>query len=103
MHIEDCEVSTSGDHIAVMCTYFSNSTATGFQIIAHLNDIDKAHILHSNRTMDRHTPGIVQVEENGLYQVTILAITGGLGILESTVEYSEELMVNIQPATTECM
>jgi hypothetical protein len=39
------------------------------------------------------------VEENGMYQVTIFAIRGGRGIVDSTVEYMELLRVDDIPTT----
>ena len=37
---------------------------------------------------------LIPVEEDGLYQVTVLGIRRGSGILQSDVEYEEMLMVN---------
>ena len=55
--------------------------------------------LHTNKTTDRQPPASVEVEESGTYQVTIFAIRGEKGIMDSTVEYSEQLVVNVASPT----
>ncbi len=80
----------------VKCTYHSNSTATGFQLIVH-NKLN-ARIL-TNQTTDRQTPASVEVEENGLYQVIIFPIRGRSGIVMSNAEFMYQLMVNVVQTT----
>jgi hypothetical protein len=83
----------------VECTYTNDSMVTGFQMIAQLRDVSKVHRL-SNRTTDHQIPASVMVEENGTYQVTVFAIKGGRGILDSIVEYSEKVIVETSVVDT---
>ena len=71
--------------------------ATGFQMIAQLSDSSEVHKLHINQSMDLQTPVTVEVEESGVYQVTIILIIEDAGIVGSgvRVEYAEEVMVDI--------
>ena len=55
--------------------------ATGFQMIAQLDSSKEVHKLHINQSMDLQTPVTVEVEESGVYQVTIFAIREGTGIV----------------------
>ena len=78
----------------VECSYPSGSTATGFQVIAQLSDSSEVHKLYANTTTDHQTPASVMVEENGMYQVTVFAIRGESGIVDSSVEYMDQITVN---------
>ncbi len=84
----------------VECSYASDSTATGFQMIVHQNDLNNMHRLHANKTTDRQTPASVAVEENGLYLVTIFAIRGERGMVDSGVEYNMHLVMVDDITTT---
>ena len=57
----------------------------GFQMIAQLSDSSEVHKLHINQSMDLQTPVTVEVEESGVYQVTIFAIKDETGIVGSFV------------------
>ena len=92
--IEDCHVNTSSHHITVECIYHSTSVATGFQMIVQSGILDKAHKVYTNRTVNCHTLATVEVEESGLYLVSILPILKETGITDSSVEYGE--MVTVQ-------
>ena len=46
----------------------------------------EAQKLYVNQSMDPHTPVTVEVERDGLYQVTIFPIREGRGILNSNAE-----------------
>ena len=81
-------------HIMVECAYPNDSTATGFQMIAQLSNLTEVHRLYANKTTDCQTPASVVVEENGMYQVTIFAIRGRRGIVDSHVEYSRQITVD---------
>ena len=82
----------------VECAYPSNSAATGFQVIAQQIISSKVHKIYASKTSNCQTVASVLVEENGLYQVTIFAIRGGRGIVDSTVEYSGLLTVDLNLA-----
>ena len=62
--------------------------ATGFQMIAWLSNSSEVHKLYANKTTNRQTPASILVEENGTYQVTVFAIRGERGIVDSNAEYS---------------
>ena len=96
-YLESCIITVTFGHLMVKCAYPSNSTATGFQVIAQLSNSSEVHRLYANKTTDRQIQVSVLVEENGLYQVTIFAIRGGRGIVDSSLEYSGQLIVNLMP------
>lgn len=56
--------------------------------------------MHVDRAVNRQTSTSVVVEENGLYQVTIFPIEGESGIVNSSVEYVEQLMVDDDSTAT---
>ena len=62
-----------------------SSLAAGFQVIVQL--LSEAQKLYVNQSMDPHTPVTVEVERDGLYQVTIFPIREGRGILDSDTEH----------------
>ena len=61
-------------------------------MIAQLSDSSEVHKLHVNQSMDLQTPVTVQVEESGVYLITIIPITEEAGIVGSGVE---EVLVDI--------
>ena len=65
-----------------------------FQIVAQSRNLNKIHI---NRSMDLQIPVTVEVEESGVYQVTILGIIGSNG---THVEYVKSTPVTISTCTT---
>ena len=76
-----------------MCTFPSDTMATGFQMIAQLSDSDQVHRLHSNQGTGLQTPRVtVQVEESGIYKVAIFLTRDGTGIVSSSVKYMEPIM-----------
>lgn len=78
-----------------MCKYPSNSLATGFQMMAqqtsNSNQVHKLYVSQASR--QQLAAASVEVEENGTYQVSIFAVRGGRGILDSNVEYTEEVVL----------
>ena len=87
--------------IMVECAYPRDSAATGFQMIAWLSNSSEVHKLYANKTTNRQTPASVVVEGNGTYQVTVFAIRGERGIVDSNVEYSVlHLVENLVVSTT---
>ena len=77
--------------------YPGDSIATGFQVIAQLSNSSGTHKLYANKSTDRQTPTSIVVEEIGVYQVTIFTIREEIGIVDSNVEYSKQLIVNLMP------
>ena len=75
-----CNISTTSGAISAECTF---PMATGFQMIAQLSNSSEVHKLHVNQSMDLQTPVTVELEESGVYQVTIFAIREGTGIVGS--------------------
>ena len=82
--MESCNVTSASRLIAVECPLL----ATGFQMIAQLSNSSAVHKLYTNKTTDHQALASVEVEESGTYQVTIFAIRGETGILDSTVQHS---------------
>ena len=83
------------DVILAMCSYSGSSSVTGFQIIVQLNNVDEVHKLHINCTTEHLSPGpvTVRVEESGTYHIAIFPIIRDRGIVNTSVEYSQELFV----------
>ena len=102
--LEGCHIHTS---LVVECAYPSDSTATGFQVIAQLSNISEVQRLYVNKTTDQQAPVSVLVEEDGMYLVTIFAIREERGIVDSNVEHRVELyvvngVVTTPPISTGC-
>ena len=74
--------------------------ATGYQVIAYFNTLDQVHKIYTNTTTNCHTQVTVEVEERGLYLVSVLPIIEGRGITGSSVEHSELVMVDGMVTTT---
>ena len=92
--LNSCHIKTSLYLILVECTYPVHTTATGFQVIACAPDYSQTHKLYSSKAESPQRQVAIPVQEDGLYQVTILGIRRGSGILQSDVEYEEVLVVN---------
>ena len=99
--LNSCHIKTSLHLILVECTYPLHTTATGFQVIARAPDYSETHKLYRSKAESPQRQVAIPVEEDGLYQVTVLGIRRGAGILQSDVEYQEVLMVNdaVTPGT----
>ena len=69
----------------------------GFQMIVQSAHFCEVHKLHVNQSMDFQTPVTVEVEESGVYQVTILGILGSNG---THVEYVKSTPITISTCTT---
>lgn len=87
----------------VGCTYPSNSTATGFQLIAQPSNSSRVHKLSVTQTRDRQSPATIQVDESGTYQVTIFPIREGTGILYTNVEYTEKVVLMMDDEGIGCI
>ena len=89
--LNSCHIKTSLHLILVECTYPLHTTVAGFQVIACAPDYSETHKLYRSKA-EREVA--IPVQEDGLYQVTVLGIRRGAGILQSDVEYEEMLVVN---------
>ena len=76
-----CNISTTSGAISAECTF---PMATGFQMIVQLSNSSEVHKLHVNQSMDLQTPVTVEVEESGVYLISIFAIVNELGILNES-------------------
>ena len=92
--LSSCHINTSLHLILVECTYPLHTTVAGFQVIACAPDYSETHKLYSSKAESPQRQVAIPVEEDGLYQVTVLGIRRGAGILQSGVEYEEMLTVN---------
>ena len=80
--------------ITVECTYPIDSLAIGFQVIVQqISDSSQVHRLYVEQTT--HTTATVEVEETGVYQVSIFPLREGTGILDSNVEYTQQVAVTM--------
>ena len=77
------------------------TTRTGYQVIAQLSEPSEVHKLYTNQSTAPLTPVTVLVERDGVYQVTIFAIRGGRGILDSDVMYTQQVMVDSSNLSTD--
>lgn len=92
-YLENCRLTASSGYIDVYCTYRSDTTATGFYVVAQMRNFSEVHKLYTNQSANRLNLVTVQVGENGEYQVTIFPMREGMGILTSNVEYTQQISV----------
>lgn len=90
----DCETTVFSLHVLVKCSYHTSSSATGFQVIVQSHNFNELYKIYSNKTVDFNTPVTVTVDENGTYLVTVYAISGQMGILDSSEEYEEMVLLS---------
>ena len=88
--------SSSHGLIWARCIYRKPSTV-GFQITAQLSNASEVHQLLISQSTDPRTPVTVEVEKDGLYQVSIFAIRPGRGIVDSAAIFVEQVMVVRMP------
>ena len=91
IYLENCQLTGSTEYISVQCSYPSNSVATGFQVVAQMSNLTEVHKLYTGKTSENSVT--VQVGENGEYQVSVFAIRGRMGILNSNIEYRGQISV----------
>ena len=92
--IRDCTVTFTESVIAIMCSYSSDSTAIGFQVIVQMEQHAETGVLLINRTTEHLSSGpvTIQVEDkNGKYRVAVFPLKREGGIVNATVEYTQEL------------
>ena len=93
--IEDCDVTSDEQVVCVQCSFPPNSTSLGFLVVVQRDSISKARTLLINTTQPGQAlgPVTVEVEERGVYQVTVFAIRGEMGIVGSAVEYTIQIEI----------
>ena len=84
--LSSCNINTWLHLILVECTYPLHTIAAGFQVIARAPDYSQTHKLYSSKAVSPQRQVAIPVHEDGLYQVTVLGIRRGAGILQSDVE-----------------
>ena len=94
VHLRNCSVDTLTLLIRAKCAY-SGAMVTGFQVIAQSADFDRSRPgkLYASHTMQCQTSAIVEVEQNGEFLVSVIPVLGETGIVNSSVEYSEVVVV----------
>ena len=75
------------------CDFSANSTVTAFQLIAQPTDLNQ-YRLYVSESVDPHTTAAVNVSGPGQYRVFTLPIFEETGITESSVVYSETVVVS---------
>ena len=105
IHLRNCSVDTLPQFIRAKCVYPGDSDAmvTGFQVIAQPTDFDQLAIgkLYASHTLECQTLAIVEVEHNGKFLVSVIPVLGETGIVNSSVEYSDVVVVeDLLAATT---
>ena len=93
--IEDCDIISDEQVVCVQCSFPPNSTSLGFLVVVQRDSISKARTLLVNSTQPGQAlgPVTVEVEEGGVYQVTVFAIRGEMGIVGSAVEYTTQIEI----------
>ena len=89
--LRSCHINSSFRFIWAECMYPSNSR--GFQVLAQLNEPSQVHKLFSGKAISPQTSVAIPVEEEGLYQITIMAIRWGTGVVGSNVEYRKTVII----------
>ena len=74
------------------CDFSANFTATAFQLIAQPTYLNE-YRLYVSESVDPHTTASVNVSRPGQYRVFVLPIFQVTGITESSVVYSETVVV----------
>ena len=105
IHLRNCSVDTLPQFIRAKCVYPGDSDVmvTGFQVIAQPTDFDQLAIgkLYASHTLECQTSAIVEVEHNGQFLVSVIPVLGETGIVNSSVEYSDVVVVeDLLAATT---
>ena len=73
----NCNVTTKSFVIRANCVY-SFSSITGFQMIVQSSNLNRAHKLYVNKSTNMMAT--LDVEESGMYLVSVLPIMEGIGI-----------------------
>ena len=104
VHLRNCSIETFPLLIRVKCEYSGDSGAmvTGFQVTAQPADFYRSRPgkLYASHTMQCQTSAIVEVEQNGEFLVSVIPVLGETGIVNSSVEYSEVVVVEDLLTTT---
>ena len=79
------------------CDVSSNSV-TGLQVTAQsIETADYVGTLYTNHSSDPQATVTVQVERTGMHHVSVFPVLGERGILDTSAEYKEEVMVEDMP------
>ena len=92
-YLQSCDANTFSLKLVVECITVNNDTVTGLQVTALSTEGVNVGRLYTNQSSDPQTPATVQLDRTGLYQVTVFPILGERGILDTSAEYSQQLMV----------
>ena len=95
MHLRNCSVDTLPLLIRAKCVYHRDSGAivTGFQVIAQPVGFSRLGKLYANYISEGQTSIVVEVEQNGEFLVSVIPVLGETGIVNSSVEYAEVVVV----------
>ena len=78
----------------------SNDMVTGLQVIAQSTETADVGTLYTNHSSDPQATVTVHVDRTGMYQVFVFPILGERGILDTSAEYTQQVMVRPQDTTT---
>lgn len=92
IHLGVCDVSTSMLVINVTCTY-ANNMASGFLVVVKSSVLAREGTIYAERVEKTSNSATIEVEENGEYFVFIIPTLQDTGIVDSMVEYMENVMV----------
>ena len=83
-----CSVTTNSFFISAKCIYSSDSVS-GFQMLVQTSNLSQAHKLYATQSTAgvRNMMATIEVEESGVYLVSILPSMKGMGITYDGVDY----------------
>ena len=96
--IDDCDISSSDLTVSVLCFFSQNlSSTSGFLLVVQEKSIISVRRLLVNTSKQNQPQGPVTVDvtEEGLHQVSVFPIRGGMGILDSSVAYRADIAVDV--------
>ena len=88
---------TDGLRMLVNCSFQSESSAVGMIVIVQSSVIDSVNELIVGVSADTCNSVVLQLNRNGIHQVTVFAHMEGTGIIGQRVEYTEERTVSGKP------
>ena len=95
--ISDCSVVTDGLRMLVNCSFQSDSSAVGMVVMVQSSVIDSVNELIVGVSADTCNSVVLQLNRNGIHQITVFPHMEGTGIIGQQVEYKEERNVLGEP------
>ena len=91
VHLRNCSVETFPLIIRAKCAYAGESD--GFQVVVQPATFDQLGKLYAMQASEGQTSVTVELEQNGVFLVSVIPVLGKTGIVNSSVEYTEVVVV----------